>query len=97
VDNLAKLKRVFDKVEKFFSFYSFNWVSLDRPDHQDSINFFKLKPLLVAILNYKIYMVKVDFPLVFKLWFGKDILNLDEAIWLNLDTFFGSAVAQYKA
>ena len=97
VDDLDKLKRVLDKVKKLFSLDSLNWVSLDRPDHHDAINFFELEPLLVAILNDKIYVVEADFPLVLQLGLCEDVWNLDEAVRLNLNTFFGSTVAQDEA
>ena len=97
VDDLAKLKRVLDQVKELFSLDSLNWVSLNRPNHQASIDFFELESLLVAILNDKINVLEADFPLVLQLGLGEDIWNLDEAVRLYLDTFFGSTVAQDEA
>ncbi len=97
VDDLAKLKRVLDQVKELFSLDSLNWVSLNRPNHQASIDFFELESLLVAILNDKINVLEADFPLVLQLGLGENIWNLDEAVRLYLDTFFGSTVAQDEA
>jgi hypothetical protein len=48
-------------------------VSLNRPNHQASIDFFELESLLVAILNDKINVLEADFPLVLQLGLGENI------------------------
>jgi hypothetical protein len=42
-------------------------------------------------------VLEADFPLVLQLGLGENIWNLDEAVRLYLDTFFGSTVAQDEA
>ena len=96
VDHLAVHKRVFDQLEQFLGLDFFHRVALDGSYHRDAVNFLNLKSLLVVVLVHVFDVVNCK-VLFGHLGLGEDVRYLNEAIWTNLNAFFGGAMPQDKA